>query len=220
MSFEGANPFADQTGLGHDATAQDVTMVPRTATNMVAGMAATSTMHVAESMDLDLAGDFAIDMWIAPSAISKGLRYWLLDNNKQYFMSFGDTRQVRCGIGGKVVDAVQPIDASWHHVTCNYEANGGHLQVYVDGTLSGCSGGAIAPAPTSGHDGLAIGANLSGTTFSERYVGQLDNVHVYARKLGAQEICTAAGHTSCNNVCPGIGGGWPGGGFGGFGGGF
>lgn len=202
MTFDGADAFKDQTGRGHDATAVAVATINRSATDLAAGMAIGSTMHVAEATDLDLTGDFAIDMWVAPDVIPAGARYWLLDNNQQYFLSIGDTRKIRCGIGSKVVDARTPIDLSWHHVACSYTAGTGRLQVFVDGNVDGCNGPAVPAATAGGHDGLAIGANLSGTTFTERYVGLLDNVHVYARALGAAEICSTAGRTGCDASCP------------------
>jgi hypothetical protein len=36
-----------------------------------------------------------------------------------------------------------------------------------------------------------------------RFLGGLDNVRVYNRKLSGSEICTIAGHgTSCSHSCP------------------
>jgi hypothetical protein len=107
--------------------------------------------------------------------------------------------KIRCGIDSFSIDTEDPITAGWHHVACTYDKS--RLRVYVDGELSGCKS-EDKSIPTSGIDGTAIGAKLSGTTLSEPFTGQIDNVHIYDRRLTGSELCTLAGGADCNDRCP------------------
>jgi hypothetical protein len=74
--------------------------------------------------------------------------------------------------------------------------------VYIDGDLSRCRDLSVA-IPTTGEDGLAIGANLSGTNdaplFRGNFVGGLDDVRVWAHS--DLDVCAAAGRTGCKTTC-------------------
>jgi hypothetical protein len=178
--------------------AKDVTRFDH-ASSPAVSLAASSQVHLADASDLDV-GALTIDMWIAPAASPANAHNWLLDNNTQYFLTYEMGGQVRCGIGSKVVTSGAAImDTAWHHVACTYD--GAHeLHVYVDGDRSGCVNYSSA-IPTSGTDGIAIGANYgAGNSFTENYVGGIDAVHVYARAMSDSEICTAAGQHNCRSV--------------------
>ncbi|HEX7836599.1 MAG TPA: LamG domain-containing protein [Kofleriaceae bacterium] len=162
-----------------------------------------SRIRFAEHPDYDVA-ELTIDMWIAPAALAPDKHYWMLDNNTQYYAVYDGDGSVRCGIGGATsvssrAKLMPAIPATWHHVACTY--GGDHeLRVYVDGDLSGCAmdGSAI---PTTGADGVAIGANFGAGGFKENFIGGLDGMHVYARALTGGEICHAANRSGCSSQC-------------------
>lgn len=160
-----------------------------------------SRIRFAESNDLDVS-DLTIEMWIKPDPLQSSQHYWMLDNNTQYYAVLDGDGSVRCGIGGSTSISSQAhiTGASWHHIACSFTSSDRVLRVHVDGDVSGCttSGGQI---PTTGLDGLAIGANYGAGSFTENFVGGIDGVHVYARALRADEICKAANRTGCNTQC-------------------
>jgi hypothetical protein len=164
-----------------------------------------SEILVAEAPALDIRDDITFEMWIFGDASIYGNRAHLLDNTNQYAMSITDSMKLRCGVENFSIDATQPLEAGWHHVACTYDKS--RLRVYVDGELRGCRSESKA-IPTSGNAGTAIGAKL-GSTLSEQFTGQIDNVHIYDRRLSGSELCALAGGDDCNDQCPSSG---PGGG--------
>lgn len=169
--------------------------------NGVAGAFNTgSRLRFAESPDFDVS-ELTIDLWIQPTARPAGKHGWLVDNNDQYFATYEDSGDVRCGIGSAAVTSRTSVpQGAWHHIACSYAAADHVLRVYVDGNLSGCT--SVAGIPQGGDDGLAIGANYADHDFKENYIGRLDSLHVYASALTSREICDAAGRSDCSDRCP------------------
>lgn len=194
---------SDGSGRGHDATGSGFTIMERDG-EQAALVRATSQLVVAESADLDLDGALTITLLANPARLpSPGKAFWALDNNKQYLVSYQDNGKFRCGIGNATVDSVIGLSpASWYHVACTFDR--GKLALFVDGQLAGCR--MVGPmAPTEGNDGLAIGANIGANrTFTEQFIGGLDNIQVFDRALSPDEVCDAADETDC---WAGVGGG-------------
>jgi len=200
---------SDGSGRGHDATGSGYMVMNRDSEQAVE-VAGTAQLVVAESSDLDLATELTVTLLAQPAnrPPSQG-SYWALDNNRQYFISYEDDGDFRCGIGSATVDSVIPVPpGNWYHVACTFDR--GALKLFIDGRLAGCR--TIAETiPTNGTEGLAIGANVgSGTTFSNQFVGGLDNIQVFARTFSISEVCSAAGYSSCP-VWPETTGNGPGG---------
>jgi Concanavalin A-like lectin/glucanases superfamily len=209
LSFDQQPMMQDLSDYGHRVTATAVTPVTHDSGSAVA-LTMTSQLHVLTNDATDSSFDvtqLTIDMWIAPAPASGSPRPrgWLLDNNGAYFMTFEPDGKVRCGINSQVLTSGANIDdTTWHHVACTYGSDQ-KLHVYVDGVLSGCA--SSAAIPTGKRDGIAIGANYgAGDKFTENYVGDVDTVHVYARALSDDEICTAAHKTNCRGSCDQEGG--------------
>lgn len=202
VDFDGA--VVDLSASGAEIAATAVGAMDRDG-DPAAALSAASTMHVHESAALDMQGGLALDMWIRPSGKpATGARYWMLDNNQQYGASYTDAGTVRCVLASYTADsAVLPLDGKFHHVACTYDRT--KLKVFVDGDVARCLDLAVA-IPTTGTDGLAIGANLSGTdaapAYSDGFVGGLDDVRVWAR--ADLDVCAAAGRTGCRTSCDGL----------------
>ena len=206
LDFEDTKAGDDGSTLGHDAVCTDVTVMTRDQ-EKAGQLAATSRMVVAETADLDITQNLTVSLWAHPDGLPRDdTAYWALDNNKQYFVEYLDNGKFRCGVGTTVVDAalgVQP--GNWYHVGCTYDQTRRSLRVYVNGHLAGCRT-LDTPIPTDGGEGLAIGGNIGagagGPSFSEPFVGGLDNISVFARTLTANELCDAASNSNCWNNCP------------------
>ena len=191
----------DFTAGHHDATAIMVTPIDRSG-NQAALVAATSMIAIAESPDLDLASTITIELWVNPTALPQNRNY-LLDNNQQYAMSIGQSGGLVCDIGGNTVQSVPITPGVWTHAACTYD--GVNVIAYADGNVAGCSP-LTGPIPTIGTDGMAIGARLVGTSFSQQLVGGIDDVHIYDRALASTELCGHAGNATCTTTCPQTGG--------------
>lgn len=203
LDFEDTKAGDDGSPLGHDAVCTDVTVMTRDQ-EKAGQLAATSRMVVAETADLDITDNLTVSLWAHPnSKPGRGKAYWALDNNKQYFVEYLDNGKFRCGVGTTTVDAalgVQP--GSWYHVGCTYDRARDALRIYVNGHLAGCES-FNNPIPTDGAEGLAVGGNIdAGPSFSQPFVGGLDNISVFARTLTAGELCDAASNSDCWAACP------------------
>lgn len=198
VDFDG--DVMDRSVYGATIAATEVSSMQR-GSEPAAALVATSTMHVREGGDLDIVGQLSLEAWIRPQGAPGSEGFWILDNNTQYGASYTTAGTIRCVLGNLVVDSAPlPADGQFHHVACTYD--GARLHVYLDGDLSRCRDLGIA-IPTTGEDGLAIGANLSGTDtapqFRGNFVGGLDDVRVWAR--GDLDACAAAGRTGCKTTC-------------------
>ncbi|MEJ7599354.1 MAG: LamG domain-containing protein [Kofleriaceae bacterium] len=164
-----------------------------------------SELHVAESQTLDIRGAITIEMWILGGGLSYGRQTFLLDNDQQYSMSISDSLELRCAIDDVDADANGfSLIGGWHHVACTYDKD--QLRVYVDGQLRDCQS-SNKEIPIGNSAGTAIGANLAGTTRSDPFLGRLDNIHVYDRRLAGSELCALANQAGCGDTCPSGGGG-------------
>lgn len=186
---------SDGSGRGHDAVGDGYFVMTRDSEQAVM-VDTRSHLVVAETPDLDIRENLTITLMARPSSYpAMGQAYWALDNNRQYFISYKDDGKFRCGIGSTTLDAAVPMPKdAWYHVACTYDE--GQLRLFINGQLAGCRN---APALTiDGTEGLAIGGNIgAGDSFTDQFVGGLDNIEVFARTYSMDEICDAAGTTNC-----------------------
>ncbi|MDB4962256.1 MAG: hypothetical protein JWP01_2255 [Myxococcales bacterium] len=206
IDFEDVATFAsDGSGRAHHPmTADALTIVTRESETAVQ-MSALSRLRIGETSDLDIAPNLTLSLWMRPEAVPlEDHAYTMIDNDLQYAITYEDNGKVRCTIGGDKVDSVAPIaPRSWYAVGCTYD--GATIKLTIDGHVAGCKArtGAVS---ASGILGTAIGADLGGTvtapSFSEPFLGGLDNLQVFARAWSPAELCTAAGGADCFDVCP------------------
>ena len=196
------NPGADASGRGHQIPLADGLTTINRGEERAVMMTNTSRLLVAEHADFDIQRELTVSLWLSPG--QQGQRMWLFDNNRQYAISYLDDGRIRCIAGSDVVDSATSIaDTGWHHVACTYD--GDELVVHVDGAVAGCRE-LERDLSTEGAEGIGVGANLgAGPTFTERFVGGLDNVQVFARTWSSAQLCAAAGRTGCNAECPNAG---------------
>jgi hypothetical protein len=202
VDFEDAPGFDDF--FGTNTTATYVASMDRVANEKAAEFAQLSLYTIDDAPKFNVS-QLTIEMWARPTSDPGGMNeQGLFDNHLGYKLSYEGGRQIECQIGSDgfnhSLDSKVSISLDWHHVACTY--NGNELRVYVDGKLEGCRS-FTTPIPNYGAYGAAIGANISGgPTYVNRFVGQIDNVRVYNRKLEAADICKiATGGTGCSNEC-------------------
>jgi hypothetical protein len=166
-----------------------------------AALNAASRIRFADSTDFDVT-DLTIEMWFLPSS-PQAKDHTLLDSFGQYSMEYNDRGELGCGIGNSGVLVPVTLTSGWHHVACRYrvaDMETEKMRVYLDGNLIDCSG-LGSGIPSTGTDGVAIGATYSSGTYGGNYVGSIDSVHLYARALTDAEICSAAHRTNCKTSC-------------------
>jgi Ca2+-binding RTX toxin-like protein len=147
-------------------------------------------VRIASADDLRLSGDFTLEAWVRPQFAA----YWLPVITKEAGTQFG-YQLYAGGEGGGVAEgyvaqkdwtftgAVAPEAMPpriWTHLTLT--CDGEHLRLYEDGELVDTGD----PCSAQGRDGdLLIGGN---DVFGERFEGTIDEVRVYNRVLGGEEI--------------------------------
>jgi hypothetical protein len=209
IDFEGQGVDAFRDGTPASSTMIDVsnvTTMERLPDEDAARFQPRSSFQIGENDRLDIPGALTIEMWANPQAVpwTPDKQVGLFDNHLQYQMNLEQDLRIECRLlgGDYNVDSNAAVTlGSWHHVACTYD--GATLKVYVNGRLEGCKD-MQRTVSIEGTFGSAIGANMDiGPQYKNPFVGELDNVHVYARALTAQEICSAWGYGSCDDTCPG-----------------
>lgn len=202
LDFEDTKAGDDGSTLQHDAVCTAVNVMTRQQ-EKAGQLTAMSRMVVAETPDLDITQNLTVSLWAHPDKLpGRGQAYWALDNNKQYFVEYLENGKFRCGIGTTTLDAKLGVTPDgWYHVGCTYDQAREALRIYVNGHLAGCKSVETA-IPTTGTEGLAVGSNIdAGPSFSQPFVGGLDNIQVFARTLTAGEMCDAASNHDCWDAC-------------------
>ena len=193
LDFEGnVVPTAVDLSTGyHDATTLAVMPMPR-GTQQAVQLISESLITVPETVDLDISQFLSIEMWLAPSTRSDPTSYPLA-NRTQYAMSYDRDGLLGCAVGTNATGTSRDLLALnvFTHVGCTYD--GAMVRLFVGGDVVGCRS-AHGPIPTGGTTGTSIGAG--------RFLGGMDDIHVYARALTASEMCARAGRIVCNTVCP------------------
>ncbi|MDB4956654.1 MAG: hypothetical protein JWO36_4223 [Myxococcales bacterium] len=196
LDFEGSLvPDAiDLSGGNHDALATAIQPMPR-AGQQAAALTTQSSILVPETPDLDITAALSIEMWISPAQKPSSTAY-PLTNAGQYQVSYDKNGRIGCAIGESNIVSPSVLQlGAFVHIACTFD--GALLKVYLDGGVAACLQ-VDGPIPTRNMFGTEIGAN--------KLVGGLDDIHVYARALTDADICTLAGHASCNTICPSGGG--------------
>lgn len=207
IDFEG-DPFVTDT-FGAVTPATNVMATTRDIEKAAHWMGM-SWIQVVDNPRLDNA-NYTIELWTKPAQLPRKMgdqQVGLFDVSSQYQMNLEWDGSIECRffdfsrVNDDNIDSqIKLAPGGWHHVACTYDKT--ELRVYVDGKLEGCHPSAKT-VNTSGTNGAAIGANIDfgPQQFKNRFDGDLDNVHLYARALGAQEICDAWGYGNCSDVCP------------------
>jgi hypothetical protein len=211
----------DGSGQQHDATATLITPMTRLVTSgseQAAQLGGQSSLHVAETPDLDLAS-FTIEMWIKPQALLPS-EVGLVDNDGQYTMQYDHEGQLRCGLAGSnyVNSNSSVVPGTWHHVACRFDGARREMKVFLDGDVSDCETYST-PASTTPDAGTVIGARFDQSAVIPifgHFIGGIDNVRVYSGAIEEPRLCAAAGRGGCDFTCPpsdgsGKGHGHPGG---------
>lgn len=203
MDFEGPHDDAFKDALQANVMVTNVDTMERALAEGAARFRDTSELRV-DSTRLPIQNQLTIELWMRPGEVPSD-QAGLFDAMGQYEINFENDRQIECLLIGGNYDELDSkikleVDGQrWYHVACTYDGN--NLKVYVDGKVEGCK--SIDRSVNTLGSRAAIGANVTlSPTLVNRFVGTLDNVHVYNRALSAQEICDAWGYGSCNAVCP------------------
>jgi hypothetical protein len=208
IDFEDVATFAsDGSGRAHHPLLADqLTMMTREDETAVQ-LSALSRLQIGETSDLDISPSLTVSLWMRPEGLpAKDQAYSMVDNDLQYSISYRDSGKVRCNIGSDKVDSVISLPPrSWYAIGCTYD--GAKIKLLIDGHVAGCKDRSGAVSAT-GIVGTAIGADIGASpgatapSFSEQFIGGLDNIQVFARAWSPAELCTAAGSTNCLDECP------------------
>lgn len=171
--------------MGHDGSAENVAAVLRE--SWQAGAFAHdpitdigSEIEIPPSPDLELPDHVTFELYLGMVAPPEA-GVWPFDNYGEYGLKFSNDL-ITCYAGGAYASAMAPLTLGWHHIACAY--GDGKLRAYVDGENIRChtTQGTIHQVG----EGIKLGVG---------FTGGIDDVHIYARTLGSNEIATHAGAT-------------------------
>ena len=188
---EGAGTtVADATGRGHTGT---ITGATWTTTSKYGGAltfnGSSGMVTVPDADDLDISGAMTLEAWVRPTTLATKWRTVILKEAPGYFRYALYANTDTTGPSGHVFIG-QDLEArrvarltanTWAHLAAVYD--GTRVRIFVDGVEA-------ASAPATGlvqaSDGvLRIGGNA---IWNEWFAGQIDEVRIYGRALGAAEI--------------------------------
>ena len=145
-----------------------------------------TVVRVPESPMLDITGSITFEMWVRTPTYQYAT---LLSNDGQYAIGMDYGGHVICK-GGNATAVSDPIGQDvWRHVSCTH--SGDKMSIHIDGVATKCSD-STESIPTNGTQGVKI---------TPAFTGAIDDIHIYARKLSATEICTHADKTTCASGC-------------------
>lgn len=143
-------------------------------------------VRVPETPMLDISGSITFEMWMRAPSYQVAT---LLSNDGQYAIGMDFSGRVTCRVGGATATS-DPIGTDvWRHISCTH--SGDKIAIHIDGVATKCQD-SVEVIPTSGTQGLKI---------APAFTGAIDDIHVYARKLSATEICTHADKQTCASSC-------------------
>ncbi|HEY5950446.1 MAG TPA: LamG domain-containing protein [Kofleriaceae bacterium] len=145
-----------------------------------------SNMRVPENPMLDITGSITFEAWMYVPVYHLAT---ILQNDNQYSLTMDFYGRVSCRIGNTIVTSDPIGENTWRHIACTLANE--KLSIHVDGAATKCQSTDVS-IPTSG---------TTGTRIVPGFVGGIDDVHIYARKLSATEICSHADKTGCSSAC-------------------
>jgi hypothetical protein len=198
----GDGTLIDSSPGHHDATTSGLSPVMRTipAQSGAAQVGVDSVTRVAENPALDLAAGYTLAVWVRPDTLPAiGEPQGILDREQQFAMLLGRTGSVvqnRCvhtGVAQYEWTENLP-EGAWSFLACTWD--GVELCAWrwsaANNAEHFCHTPTIQPNPT-GTQGLAIG-HLSDTGAAHsRFIGALDSVQLYDRRLSEEQLCAFVG---------------------------
>ncbi len=169
-------------------------------TRATAGFTGTQGILVKSNGILNLGtGDFSVSVWIKTTSSTRMLVWQEAGRNQtgdnQSWLRLNDNttdRRMRFNTefpgGGSIVNIGEPgdmRDGVWHHVVCVRE--GLSMRVYVDNVMVG-SLTAPSVRDVTGAQDFKIAFQEGPTSFSNYYIGALDDLAIYYKALTVQEI--------------------------------
>ncbi len=192
---------ADDGSSRHfNATASNVTSVPRTDTENGISLTAASNVVLEHNNAYDLPGPMSIDLWIQHAGVLTGMDQLVVDNSLQYtvLLPFDPAKPQAQGIacqfhvGDNFSRVSVPLSANrWHHLACIY--NNVEIRLALDGkVIGGLPGDAPGEIATDGNEFLQIGRGGGGQNDLRTFSGQIDNVRIWDRPLTDDELSSFA----------------------------
>lgn len=142
-----------------------------------------------------ITGDFSYALWVNSAATYSGTTQGtilceFISTSCQWNIAIGDTLAGATGdnriiaFSGKATSTTEVADGRWHHVVVTYR--GTTVSIYVDGVREDSQAATISHAAAGG--GYYMGVQIVSGSGLNYYDGAIDNVALYNRALGGDEI--------------------------------
>lgn len=199
----GDGTLLDSSPGHHDATTTGLSPAMRTvpAESPAAKVGGDAVTRVADDPALDLAAGYTLAVWVRPDTLPAiGAPQGILDREQQFAMLLGtagngvvQNRCVHTGVARYEWTENLP-EGAWSFLACTWD--GVELCAWRWSSANNaehfCHQPALLPN-TKGTQGLAIG-HLSDTGAAHsRFIGALDSVQLYDRRLSEEQLCAFVG---------------------------
>jgi hypothetical protein len=183
----------DSSGQGHDAYSVSGAFSNKTAAQSGPGIRFDGTGMMA--LPLIIRDDFSISVWVRTSQVQGGGKHWFEGNGlvdaevPGVVADFGTAllgSKFAFGVGAPDTTWTSKTainDGQWHHLVATRKSPTGEIRMYVDGAREVTATGPTGPrrAPSR----LCLG---SLQTDLNRFIGDMDEVRLYARVLDDEEV--------------------------------
>ena len=145
---------------------------------------------VTGSPELATTSGFTVALWVHPDQIASDAgscpvnkRFGTVDDNSWQLCAIGGVWTLFAG--AVRVEGVPVEYSTWHHLAATWDATTRALWLYTDGVALGQP----AAADVEFDDGKVVfGGDIDAASVVARYMGALDEIRIYERALGPQEI--------------------------------
>ena len=206
---------ADASGNGRDASYVGAVALGRagarvTTPDSAAGLDGGSAAVVDSSFGSFPTAALSVELWLRTSDTSRDAGTFSYavpgSDNELQLRDYRNFTVIRGGV--RVTTGVSANDGAWHQIVLSWRASDGQTQLYKDGKLA-YSGTLAAGSPIVGSGGaVVLGQDQDtvggGFQSSQAFLGDLDEVSLYDRVLGAAEV--AAHYAAADSSCAAIAG--------------
>src|ERR1022692_947297 len=205
--------IVDQTGHGHDGVCRQDQGTLKAPT-IVAGPDGLGDalnfdgnfyVQIPNHSDFNLTSNITCAAWVSVDGFNqawqtifcRGDWSWRLhrENSTDYAAFHLSGLSGGYGADGTTTDILIP--KRWLHLVGTY-SNGVGAKLYINGSLEAVNTSVSGLINTNGSDPVTIGAWINGGVLSRQWLGQIDEVRIYNRALGAADVAQLYGFVLTN----------------------
>lgn len=217
-NFEGlagivGETIVDQTGHGHDGVCRQdqSTLKAPTIFSGPNGLGDALNfdgnfyVQIPNHSDFNLTSNITVAAWVSVDNFNQAWQTIFCRGDWSWRLHRNSSTDYACfhmsglaggyGVDGATTDILIP--KRWLHLVGTY-SNGVGAKLYINGSLEAVNSSASGLINTNGSDPVTIGGWINGGVLSRQWLGQIDEVRLYNRALGAADVAQLYGFVLTN----------------------